>query len=79
VDVTQRVVWRGPEFHFIGRHLQRWFIWILPWHMRGYGTYMATMESGDPAVYTLDPTCADWTLNPRPKPKPRWHHDRRGH
>jgi hypothetical protein len=49
--------------------------------MRAAGTYLATMESGDPAAYALDPTCADWTLNER---KPRRHeqgrHDKgRGH
>jgi len=67
LDVTHRVVWRSSAFSFLGRRAQRWFVWVLPWHMRGYGTYLATLESGDPAEYTVDPTCADWTLNPRPQ------------
>jgi hypothetical protein len=54
-----------------------WFVWTLPWLMRYDGTYLATMESGDPAAYTLDPTCADWTLvdrQPRRPGKGRGHH-----
>lgn len=79
VDVTERVAWRGAELSFLGRRLQRWFVWVLPWRMESYGTYMATLESGDPSAYTLDPTCADWTVNQRPKPKHRHHHHgRRG-
>ena len=68
MDVTDRVVWRSPQFSFLGRRLQRWFVWVLPWHMRGYGTYMATLESGDPGAYSVDPTCVDWTINKRPVP-----------
>lgn len=76
LDVTQRVVWRSPEFSFLGRRAQRWFVWVLPWHMRGYGTYVATLESGDPAEYKVDPTCADWTLNKRPTPPQTPHRER---
>ncbi|HVN39344.1 MAG TPA: hypothetical protein VMW19_14365 [Myxococcota bacterium] len=68
MDVTDRVVWRSSEFSFLGRRLQRWFVWVLPWHMRGYGTYMATLESGDPSAYSVDPTCVDWTINKPPVP-----------
>jgi hypothetical protein len=38
---------------------------------------MATLESGDPEAYTVDPTCADWTVNERPKHKSK--HKHHGH
>jgi hypothetical protein len=69
-DVTASVVWHGASFAFLGGRLQRWFVWMLPLRMQGYGTYMAEMVSGDPAAYTLSSTCVDWTVNVRPKPKP---------
>jgi hypothetical protein len=78
VDVTERVVWRGdPELRFFGHRLQRWFAMVMPRRMDGYGTYMAMLESGDPSAYTLDPTCADWTVNERPKRKHK--HKHHGH
>jgi hypothetical protein len=83
VDVTDDVTVRTPEFAYAGGRVERWFVWTLPWQMREYGTYLATMESGDPAAYVLDPTCADWTLIERPPRRPgrdrdkgRGHHDR---
>jgi hypothetical protein len=69
-DVTASVVWQGANFAYAGGRLQRWFLWLLPLRMQGYGTYMAEMVSGDAAAYTLTPTCVDWTVNVRPKPKP---------
>jgi hypothetical protein len=81
VDVTSDVVWRktGPEFGF--SRSGHWFAWLLPWRMKDYGTYMATLESGDPTAYKVDPTCADWTMIQRPKPPrvpPHNDKDRRG-
>jgi hypothetical protein len=69
VDVTEDVTLRVPDFFFAGGRVQSWFVWLLPWEMRRDGTYLATMESGDPAEYTLDPTCADMTVVQRPSRK----------
>jgi hypothetical protein len=82
VDVTDAVTLSIPDFRYAGGRVKSWFVWMLPWEMRRDGTYLATMESGDPAAYTLDPTCADWTLierNPRRHDKGRGHDRHRGH
>jgi hypothetical protein len=74
VDVTESVVWQGdPALDFFGGRLQRWVEVMMPRRMEGHGTYMAVLESGDADAYTLDPTCADWTVNERPKPKHKHH------
>ena len=75
IDVTDDVVQGTGHFSFLPRR-QRWIVWLLPSRMRSPGTYMATMESGDENAYTIDPTCADWTVNPAPPAKPRDPHGR---
>jgi hypothetical protein len=76
-DVTDALTWRTPGFLYAGRRIERWVVWTFPWEMRRDGTYLATMESGDPTEYAIDPTCADWTLierQPRPKSKGKGRH-----
>jgi hypothetical protein len=71
VDVTDDVVWAQAN-RFAPTRRESWIVWLLSWRMREPGLYMAMMESGDPSAYTIDPACADWTWNERPKPRHHW-------
>jgi len=73
-DVTEHVVWGDGSFFFTRRG--NWAVFQKPWRMRRAGTYMTTMETGDPDEYVLDPTCVEY-FEKKHRRHRRHRHDRR--
>ncbi len=72
-DITRKAVRRSSEFVYRDDH-GLWVKLVRRSALRKPGTYVLTMESGDPAEYALEATCVEWIVRePREKKKrPRW-------
>jgi hypothetical protein len=70
-DITPRIVRRGST-DFVHRYpTDRWFKVLWRRDLAEPGTYVITLESGDPQEYAVDPTCVEWIVREPPPDEAR--------